>query len=159
MKPDEALVLLDGQFSDIKVRLFAVQKLSQLNDDKIALIMPQLVQALKYELFHHSPLAEFLLEKALKNLRVVGHAFYWALKANLWCEQSLERLFLILERFLMCCGGFKNDLLRQNLVNESLIKLSAFVNNKLDNEKCSKKLTVALMHEELAKHALRIKIT
>jgi hypothetical protein len=48
--------------------------------------MPQLVQALKYELFHHSPLAEFLLEKALKNLRVVGHAFYWALKANLWCE-------------------------------------------------------------------------
>ncbi len=86
MKPDEALVLLDGQFSDIKVRLFAVQKLSQLNDDKIALIMPQLVQALKYELFHHSPLAEFLLERALKNLRVVGHAFYWALKANLWCE-------------------------------------------------------------------------
>lgn len=121
--------------------------------------MPQLVQALKYELFHHSPLAEFLLEKAIKNLRVVGHAFFWALKANLWCDQSLERLFVILERFLMCCGGFKNDLLRQNLVNESLIKLSAFVNNKLDNEKCSKKLTVQLMHEELAKHALRIKMT
>lgn len=117
MKPNEALVLLDGTFSDIKVRLFAVQKLSLLNDSEIALIMPQLVQALKYELFHHSPLAEFLLEKAIKNLRVVGHAFYWALKANLWCEISLERLFLILERFLMCCGGFKNDLLRQNLVN------------------------------------------
>ena len=59
----------------------------------------------------------------------------------------------------MCCGGFKNDLVRQNLVNESLKKLSAFVNNKLDNEKCSKKLTVALMHDELAKHALRIKMT
>jgi hypothetical protein len=59
----------------------------------------------------------------------------------------------------MCCGGFKNDLVRQNLVNESLKKVSAFVNNKLDNEKCSKKLTVELMHEELAKHALRIKMT
>ena len=45
--------------------------------------MPQLVQALKYELFHHSPLAEFLLEKALANTRVVGHAFFWALKACL----------------------------------------------------------------------------
>lgn len=114
---------------------------------------------MKYELFHHSPLAEFLLEKAIKNLRVVGHAFYWALKANLWCEISLERLFLILERFLMCCGGFKNDLLRQNLVNQSLVKLSAFVNNKLDNEKCSKRLTVELMHKELYKSALRIKMT
>jgi hypothetical protein len=40
MKPDEALVLLDGHFSDIKVRLFAVQKLSLLNDSEIALIMP-----------------------------------------------------------------------------------------------------------------------
>ena len=59
----------------------------------------------------------------------------------------------------MCCGSFKNDLLKQNLVNESLIKLSAFVNHKLDVEKCSKTLTKKLMHEELAKHALRIKMT
>ena len=90
--------------------------------------MPQLVQALKYELFHNSPLAEFLLEKALSNTRVVGHAFFWALKASLDKPgeetglviyikekkriekrkgpfyQSVERFFLILERFLMCCG-------------------------------------------------------
>ena len=72
-----------------------------------------------------------MLEKALSNTRVVGHAFFWALKSNLdrpvyandlikpkdiakerkriekrhgpfvW---SVERFFLILERFLMCCG-------------------------------------------------------
>jgi hypothetical protein len=83
MGAEEALVLLDGEFGDIKVRIFAVQKLAQLNDSQIALFMPQLVQALKYELFHRSPLAEFLLEKALTNTRVVGHAFYWALKATL----------------------------------------------------------------------------
>ena len=102
--------------------------------------MPQLVQALKYELFHNSPLAEFLLEKALSNTRVVGHAFFWALKASLDrpeeetglekpkeiakekkriekrkgpFNQSVERFFLILERFLMCCGQFKNELLKQ----------------------------------------------
>ena len=131
MMPEEALALLDGEFGDIKVRIFAVQKLAMLNDSQIALFMPQLVQALKYELFHNSPLAEFLLEKALSNTRVVGHAFFWALKSNLdrpvyandlikpkeiakerkriekrhgpfvW---SVERFFLILERFLMCCG-------------------------------------------------------
>ena len=112
MLPEESLALLDGQFGDIKVRIFAVKKLSMLNDSQIALFMPQLIQALKYELFHHSPLAEFLLEKALKNTRVVGHAFYWSLKSNLHWPHSRERFFLILERFLMCCGQFKNDFLK-----------------------------------------------
>jgi len=68
---------------------------------------------LKYELFHQSPLGEFLLEKALQNTRVVGHAFFWSLKANLNNPHELEaqeRFFLMLERFLMCCGLFKNDL-------------------------------------------------
>ena len=144
--PEEALALLDGQFGDIKVRIFAVKKLSQLTDSQIALFMPQLIQALKYELFHQSPLSEFLLEKALSNTRVVGHVFFWNLKANLSQVNSRERFYLMLERFLMCCGQFKNELFKQNLVNESLIKLSGFVNNKLDVEKVSKKQTVALMH-------------
>ena len=144
--PVEALALLDGQFGDIKVRIFAVKKLSQLTDSQIALFMPQLIQALKYELFHQSPLSEFLLEKALSNTRVVGHVFFWNLKANLSQVNSRERFYLMLERFLMCCGQFKNELFKQNLVNESLIKLSGFVNNKLDVEKVSKKQTVALMH-------------
>ena len=54
--------------------------------------MPQLVQALKYEVFHHSPLAEFLLEKALSNTRVVGHAFFWALRACL-ARPNLQDIF------------------------------------------------------------------
>ena len=32
MTPEEALALLDGEFGDIKVRIFAVQKLSMLSD-------------------------------------------------------------------------------------------------------------------------------
>lgn len=43
MMPEEALALLDGEFGDIKVRIFAVQKLAMLNDSQIALFMPQLV--------------------------------------------------------------------------------------------------------------------
>ena len=43
MLPEEALALLDGLFGDIKVRIFAVKKLSMLNDSQIALFMPQLV--------------------------------------------------------------------------------------------------------------------
>ena len=135
MTPEEALALLDGQFGDINVRIFAVKKLSLLEDSQIALIMPQLVQALKYELFHLSPLSEFLLEKALENTRVVGHAFFWALKANLHQAHCRERFYLILERFLMCCGQFKDDLFKQCLVDNSLIRLSNFVNEQIDVHK------------------------
>lgn len=97
--------------------------------------MPQLVQALKYELFHFSPLGEFLLERALENTRVVGHAFFWALKANLHQANCRERFYLILERFLMCCGQFKDDLFKQCLVDQSLIRLSNFVNTSIDVQK------------------------
>jgi hypothetical protein len=38
--PEEALALLDGQFGDIKVRIFAVKKLTMLTDSQIALLMP-----------------------------------------------------------------------------------------------------------------------
>ena len=64
----------------------------------------------------------------------------------------------MLERFLMCCGQFKNELFKHNLVNESLIKLSGFVNNKLDVEKVSKKQTVALMHQQLHREEIKIKM-
>jgi len=43
MLPEESLALLDGLFGDIKVRIFAVKKLSMLNDSQIALFMPQLI--------------------------------------------------------------------------------------------------------------------
>jgi hypothetical protein len=40
MTPEEALALLDGEFGDVKVRIFAVQKLAKLSDLQIALFMP-----------------------------------------------------------------------------------------------------------------------
>lgn len=62
----------------------------------------------------------------------MGHAFFWALKANLHWRHSRERFFLILERFLMCCGQFKNDFYKQVLVNRALVEISGRVNNQLD---------------------------
>lgn len=120
--------------------------------------MPQLVQALKYELFHHSPLAEFLLEKSLNNTRVVGHAFFWQLKANFYQKSSRERFYLLLERFLMCCGQFKNELFKQNLVDQALINLSAFVEDLMENKKESKAETIDKMHQWLRREEVRMKM-
>ncbi len=107
MKPEEALALLGPQFGDERIRLFALSKISQLDDHVLALYMPQLVQSLKYELFHDSILSAFLLERAIKNTSVIGQAFFWSVKASLHSKASFERLYLILERFLMVCGNFK----------------------------------------------------
>jgi hypothetical protein len=159
MIPEEALALLDGQFGDLRVRIFAVEKLAMLKDSQIALFMPQLIQALKYELFHSSPLSEFLLEKALQNTRVVGHALFWCLKANIDNPNQLEaqeRFFLILERFLMCCGRYKNDLFKQNLVNEQLIKTQSLVQVAISGS--SKKGTETFMLKELKKGEVKMKI-
>ena len=68
--------------------------------------MLQFSQALLYEEHHLSPLAEMLIERALKNPYVVGHSLYWTLKSNLYLKVSYERYFVILEQFLMLGGRF-----------------------------------------------------
>lgn len=71
--------------------------------------MLQFSQALLYEEQHYSPLAEMLIERSLRNPYVVGHAFYWNLKSNLYLKVSYERYYVLLEQFLMLCGKFKED--------------------------------------------------
>jgi phosphatidylinositol-4,5-bisphosphate 3-kinase len=124
MKPEEALALLGSQFGDEKIRIFATEKIAQLDDHVLSLYMPQLVQALKYELFHDSVLSAFLIERAIKNTSVIGHSFYWSLKASLHSKDSFERLYLVLERFLMTSGSFKFRLYNQTLVNRALLDIS-----------------------------------
>ena len=77
--PQVALELLDSQFTDEYVRKFAVAVLKQLPDDKLEGFLLQLVQALKFEAHHDSPLARFLVSRALQNKRI-GHFFFWSVK-------------------------------------------------------------------------------
>lgn len=97
--------------------------------------MPQLVQALKYELHHESVLSAFLIERAIKNTSVIGQSFFWSLKASLHSRSSFERLYLILERFLMCCGNFKFRLYNQTLVNRTLMDVSEQIQTDYKNKK------------------------
>lgn len=124
LKPEEALALLDSQFGDEFIRIYALQRISKLDDYILALYMPQLVQALKYELFHESVLSAFLIERAIKNTSVIGHAFYWSIKASMHSKMSFERYYLILERFLMCCGSFKFRLYNETVVTRALMDVS-----------------------------------
>ena len=43
LRPEEALALLDSQFGDEYIRIYALQRIAQLDDYVLALYMPQLV--------------------------------------------------------------------------------------------------------------------
>ena len=120
MDPEEAICLLDAKYiyiyiyiyryADEAVRLYAVERVSEMSDDNLALYMLQFSQALLYETHHFCPLAELLLERSLKNPYVVGLAFFWTLKSNLHIKMSYERYSILLEQFMMLSGNFKEEL-------------------------------------------------
>jgi hypothetical protein len=80
--PFECLQLLDAKYASPMVRKYAVSRLENLGERECSDFLLQLTQVLKYEAYHDSPLAEFLLSKALKNNNLIGHPFYWHLRVR-----------------------------------------------------------------------------
>jgi len=58
----------------------------------------------------------------------------------------------------MCCGQFKNDLFKQNLINESFLTLSKEVNSELSLPDSYKDKAKGLMHKELKMQEITIKL-
>ncbi|XP_074050043.1 phosphatidylinositol 4,5-bisphosphate 3-kinase catalytic subunit gamma isoform isoform X2 [Macrotis lagotis] len=96
--------LLDCNFSDENVRAIAVQKLENLEDDDVLHYLLQLVQAVKFEPYHDSDLARFLLTRALRNKRI-GHFLFWFLRSEIAQSRHYQQRFaVILEAYLRGCG-------------------------------------------------------
>lgn len=77
----EALELLDSNFADTLIRQYAVRCLEALSDEELLDYLLQLTQVLKYESYHDSALARFLIKRSLRN-RTIGHFFFWYLKVR-----------------------------------------------------------------------------
>ena len=88
LKPIEALGLLDARFADTKVREFAVNCIRSCTDAELCQLLPQLIQALKYEHFFYAALAQFLLSRALASKKFIGHYLFWHLKVRLEYDVS-----------------------------------------------------------------------
>jgi hypothetical protein len=121
--PEDALILLDHRLPEPKVRAFAVQCLGQMGDSELRQYMLQLIQALKFETFHDSALARFLLRRALSNPVLIGHIFFWYLKAEMHVPVVQERFGILLELYLRNCGKHRISLGHQMLVMRKLGKL------------------------------------
>ncbi|KAM4617398.1 phosphatidylinositol 4-phosphate 3-kinase C2 domain-containing subunit alpha [Discoglossus pictus] len=83
LQPMNALELLGSRFSDQEVRAAAIKWIEEaMSDDELTDILPQFVQALKYEIYLDSALVRFLLSRSLGNIRI-AHYLYWLLKDSL----------------------------------------------------------------------------
>ncbi|XP_067110778.1 phosphatidylinositol 4,5-bisphosphate 3-kinase catalytic subunit gamma isoform isoform X2 [Osmerus mordax] len=120
-----AMQLLDCHYSDAHVRSMAVRKLETLGDDDVLRYLLQLVQAVKFEPYHDSALARFLLKRALRSKRI-GHFLFWFLRSEI--AQSMhyqQRYAVLLEAYLRGCGGaMLHDFKRQVEMTEALQKVT-----------------------------------
>lgn len=144
--PLNALELLDSKYADSEVRAVAVRCLESLSDRELTDFLLQLTQVLKYEPHHDSPLARFLVRRALANPDEVGHYFFWHLKAEMHVAAICERYGLILEEYLRFAGSVRRrDLMRQHEVVKKLCAVADAVKLVPKNER------LALLHAELRK--------
>ncbi|XP_006892140.1 PREDICTED: phosphatidylinositol 4-phosphate 3-kinase C2 domain-containing subunit alpha [Elephantulus edwardii] len=113
LHPLSALELLDSKFADQEVRSLAVTWIEAINDDELIDLLPQFVQALKYEIYLNSSLVHFLLSRALGNIHI-AHNLYWLLKDALHDAQFGARYEYILGALLSVGGKrLREELLKQ----------------------------------------------
>jgi len=95
-----------------------------------------LTQVLKYESYHDSHLAEFLIERALRNRNRIGYFFFWFLKAEMHVAEIAERYGLLLEVYLRGCGKIhRQELMKQNFVVNSLTNVAVKIKGHKDPER------------------------
>jgi len=126
--PVDALELLDARYPDHLVRTYAVKFLEKLTNADVEDYLLQLVQVLKYELYHDSPLIRFLLRRALRNKRI-GHYLYWFLKSELHNAHLSERFGLLLEAFLKGGGNAREEISAQEKVHQGIVDIAYKIKN------------------------------
>jgi hypothetical protein len=135
----KALELLDVRYPDTQIRQFAVRALNTLPDDELNLFLLQLVQCVKNEIYHDSPLCRFLLERAMRSSHLIGHSLFWSLKAELHNANCKERFILILEQYMKACTRHRVQLTNQiDLVNHLLefaLKVKRFHTKSIEERK------------------------
>jgi phosphatidylinositol-4,5-bisphosphate 3-kinase len=94
------LELLDVTYADYQVRAYAVTHLRSLSDAELQPYLLQLVQCVKFEPYHESPLARWLIERALQAPLTIGHPLFWHIKAELSNYEFAERYCLMLEEYV-----------------------------------------------------------
>jgi len=124
INPLLALELLDSKYPDLRVRAYAVRCLEHISQNDLEEWMMQLVQALKCEAYHNSPLALFLLKRAMNDRARTGHTFFWMLQAEMHIQEVRERFRLLTQFYLRGSGEHRTVLMRQLDFIDRLIEIN-----------------------------------
>jgi len=138
----QALQLLDAHYPAPEVREYAVGCLRNISDMDLEDYLLQLVQVLKYEPFHDSPLSRFLLQRAVQNRERIGHLLFWYLKGELAVPHISQRYTLLVEAYLYACGDHLFELHNQTQLVDKLQHTAELVKSK-------KKGKRHVLHKEL----------
>jgi len=147
--PLEALILLDYRFPDFNVRAYAVSLLNKLADGDLFNFLLQIVQALKYELYHDNPIARFLLQRAVRNTHVIGDRLYWLLLSELEEPPIFEKHGVLLCEYLRTCDLHRANLLKIKKFIDDLLSIALLIKKAKDKDEQKQ-----ILHEELKKVAM-----
>lgn len=149
ISPVSAIELLDVKYADSTVREYAVSCLRVLQDDELRLFLLQLIQTVKFELYHDSSLVRFLIERALRNPFSIGHPLFWHLKAELYQVEHCERFAVILEEYLSFAGLHTRELRKQVDAMNKFARVSGHIAGLLRAKEKSKDEVKAICQEKL----------
>eukprot|EP00794_Sanderia_malayensis_P018694 gene18694-20582_t len=141
--PNMAIKLLKADFPDILVRQHAVKHLSTVSEDDLCDYLPQLVQALKYESYHNSALAMYLIKSSLHSPRI-AHYLFWHLKYYIADAQFSQRFQIVLGGILSVCGTSMRDQLSRE---DQMIQLLARTAKNV--KEASESLRGSVLNDEL----------
>nr|XP_033781758.1 phosphatidylinositol 4,5-bisphosphate 3-kinase catalytic subunit gamma isoform-like [Geotrypetes seraphini]XP_033781759.1 phosphatidylinositol 4,5-bisphosphate 3-kinase catalytic subunit gamma isoform-like [Geotrypetes seraphini]XP_033781760.1 phosphatidylinositol 4,5-bisphosphate 3-kinase catalytic subunit gamma isoform-like [Geotrypetes seraphini] len=127
-----ALELLSINFADKNVRKKSVRRLKELTNDELRRYLLQLVQALKFEAYHDSALARFLIHRALRS-KQIGHFFFWYLRGEIsGSPYYQDRFAVILEAYLRGCeNSILQEFHKQVQVVEKLSRVATEIKKSL----------------------------
>ena len=115
--------LLTGRYLHESIRKFAVKCLSVSSPQEIESYLIQLVQGLKYEMYHDNELARHLLTMAINYPLTIGHSLFWSLRSEMYNPIVQQRFGLYLEVFLDKIGDNLTEIFydESKFINDLLI--------------------------------------
>ena len=140
----DAVSLLDARFPCSFVREYAISVISEYTDDLIQVYMLQLCQCLMYELYHNSPLANFIIQRSLKSPKLIGSSFFWNSIVGSQNKLFKQRLSLIALEILMLAGPTFIDYMEQSIkINEILKQIASTVKDSDPSKR------IEVLHDEI----------
>ena len=161
LSPVQSMELLTGKYLHEYIRNFAVICLQHSSINEIETYLIQLVQGLKFEMYHYNKLAIFLLKLSVAYPLTIGHCFFWSLRSEMSNANIQQRFGLYLQVFLSKIGPKLIKIYEQECDFVRRMNLIAEIpkNKKITNKNVlKKKFTDALSsyNEEIMSNNLEI---